>query len=90
MAATVRLPTILREHAAGATTVEVEGSTVREVLRALDAAHPGVGRRVLDEQGSIRRHVAVYLGDERVRSMDAATPLGSEVTILAAVSGGSG
>ncbi|MEX2658515.1 MAG: MoaD/ThiS family protein [Acidimicrobiales bacterium] len=86
----MRLPTILGDHAGGARTLELEGGTIGDVLRALDDRFPAVGRRVLDEQGRIRRHVHVYVGDERVRSLTEATPSGTEVTIMAAISGGMG
>lgn len=90
MPVSVRLPSILGDHAGGARTVELEGDTIGDVLRALDDRFPAVGRRVLDEQGGIRRHVHVYVGDERVRSLTEATPNGTEVTIMAAISGGMG
>ena len=86
----IRLPAVLRDHAGGVATVDVEGATVGEVLSALGAQFPGVARRVMDEQGSIRRHVHVYVGEERARSLDEAVPAGVEVAILAAVSGGAG
>lgn len=90
MTITVRLPQQLREFAKGQPTLTFEATTtVRELLRELDATWPGVGRRVLDEQGSIRRHVHVYVGDERVAALTQPLQDGDEVTILPAVSGGS-
>ena len=84
----IRLPSALREYAQGAATVEVEGDTVAAVLNELAGRHPLVGRRVMDEQGHVRRHVHVYIGDERFRSLDDAISPGTELTILPAVSGG--
>ena len=84
----VRLPSMLRDHAGGAATVDVDGATVGEVLRALDRRFPAVGRRITDEQGAVRRHVHVYVGDERAGSLDELVPEGVEISILAAVSGG--
>lgn len=91
MSATVRIPTPLRTATGGASTVEVEGATVGEVLENLDAAHPGIGRRVLDEQGKIRRFVNVFVDDEDVRfsrGLDTPVPDGSTVSIIPAVAGG--
>ncbi len=52
-------------------------------------AHPAVGRRIRDEAGAVRRHVNVFIGDEKVRDLeDTAVPEGAEVTVLPAVSGG--
>jgi molybdopterin converting factor small subunit len=88
VAITVRLPAALRPYAEGARQVTVEGSTVGEALAALERGWPLVGRRVLDEQGCIRRHVLVYVGDERVGALDEALPAGVDMTILPAASGG--
>ena len=95
MTVRVRLAETLRPHAAGAKVVELDlddGATVVEVLDALDAVHPAVGRRVRDEAGAQRQHVNVFVGADNVRDRDGLrTPLrdGDEVSILASVSGGS-
>lgn len=65
-----------------------EPATLAAVLDALDVAHPAVGRRVRDEAGVLRRHVNVFLGEERVRDVAAVVPSGVEVAVLPAVSGG--
>ena len=65
--------------------------TVGTVLAALGQAHPGVGQRVLDDQGVLRRHVNVFVNGESIRYLDGVeTPVGDadEVWILPAVSGG--
>ena len=89
--ATVRIPTQLRTLAAGAAEVEVEGSTVGEVLKALDAAHPGFQGRLFDDSGNLRRFVNVFVADEDVRFADGLdTPVepGQTVSIIPAVAGG--
>ena len=91
MSVIVRVPTILRTYTGGAAEVSVEGGTLAEVVAALDAAHPGIAGRVLDDQGKLRRFVNVYVGDEDVRFADGlgtATPDGSTVSVIPAVAGG--
>ena len=91
MSVIVRVPTILRTYTGGAAEVSVEGGTLAEVVAALDAAHPGIAGRVLDDQGKLRRFVNVYVGDEHVRFADGlgtATPDGSTVSVIPAVAGG--
>jgi molybdopterin synthase sulfur carrier subunit len=88
---TVHLPAALSGHAAGRRRVDVTGATVGKVLAALGQAHPGVGHRVLDERGVLRRHVNVYVNGESIRYLEGIeTPVadGDEVWILPAVSGG--
>ena len=84
----VRIPSILRDYADGHASIDVEGSTAREVLAAVERCYPAVGRRVLDEQGGLRRHVHIYIGADRCRSLDDGVPANTEVSILPAVSGG--
>jgi sulfur-carrier protein len=88
---TVRIPTQLRTLTAGAGEVSAEGATVGEVLQALDAAHPGMGERLFDEQGTLRRFVNVFLAEEDVRFLDnLGTPVapGQTLSIVPAVAGG--
>lgn len=87
----VRIPTQLRTLTGGAGEVTVEGSTVGEVLKGLDAAHPGFNERIFDEAGNVRRFVNVFLDDEDIRFLDGvATPVSAAQTlsIVPAVAGG--
>ena len=70
MSVTVRIPTQLRTLTGGAGEVAVEGATVGEALKALDAAHPGFADRLFDDDGALRRFVNVFLADEDVRFLD--------------------
>ncbi len=91
MAVTVRVPTQLRTLSGGASEVSVEGSTVGEVLTALDASHPGFRARLFDDDGQLRRFVNVFVADEDVRFMkglDTKVDAGSTVSIIPAVAGG--
>jgi molybdopterin converting factor small subunit len=88
---TIHLPSALSGHAAGQRRVEVPGATVGKVLAALGQVHPGVGQRVLDDRGVLRRHVNVFVNGESIRYLNGIeTPVADsdEVWILPAVSGG--
>ncbi|ETK30818.1 MoaD/ThiS family protein [Microbispora sp. ATCC PTA-5024] len=91
MSVSVRIPTILRTYTNGAAEVSGDGGTLREVLQKLDADYPGIGGRILDETGKIRRFVNVYVGEEDVRfaeGLDTPTPDGVHISIIPAVAGG--
>jgi molybdopterin synthase sulfur carrier subunit len=91
MSVSVRIPTILRTYTGGASEVSAEGDTLAEVLENLDANHPGIRARVLDDQCAIRRFVNVYVGNDDVRfleALDTKTPNGSQVSVIPAVAGG--
>ena len=91
MSVTVRIPTQLRTLTGGQGELQLDGSTVGEVLKALDAAHPGMGERLFDDAGGLRRFVNVFLDDEDVRFLSGlASPVADRQTlsIVPAVAGG--
>jgi molybdopterin converting factor small subunit len=91
MSVSVRIPTILRSYTGGASEVTAEGADLAAVLDDLEASHPGIKARVLDDAGEIRRFVNVYVGNDDVRFLDGlgtATPDGVQLSIIPAVAGG--
>ena len=91
MSVVVRLPSQLRALVGGAGEVPVEAATVREAIVALDVAYPGVAGRVLDDRGTLRRFVNVFVADEDVRfldGLDTALAPGQTVSLVPAVAGG--
>lgn len=93
MAVSVLLPHALTPYARGSASLAVEPAdpTVAGALAALGAQWPAVTDRILTEQGALRRHVNVFVGDESIRFLDGLdTPVadGATITIVPAVSGG--
>jgi len=91
MAVTVKLPTILRKHAAGEAKVGADGATLRDVLSDLEGKYPGITKNVLAEDGGLHRFINVYVNDEDVRylgSLETEVADGDTVSILPAVAGG--
>lgn len=87
----VRLPTVLRQHAAGQSSVQANGSTIGEVFEDLVRQFPLLAGQVITEDGSLHKFVNVYRNDDDVRFLDKlATPVedADVVTILPAVAGG--
>lgn len=91
MSVKVRIPAQLRQLTSGTGEVDVEGSTVGEVLKALDVRFPGFAERIFDDSGQLRRFVNVFLAEEDVRFLDGvSTPVseGQTLSIVPAVAGG--
>ena len=87
----VSIPTPLRPLTDNLDTVEVEGTTVSDLLASLDKKYPGIGERLLDAQGNVRRFVNIYINGEDIRFLqDKETPVktGDEVSIVPAIAGG--
>jgi molybdopterin synthase sulfur carrier subunit len=90
-AITVLIPTPLRRFTDGEARVVVPGATVSDALDALDQQFPGIGERLRDDTGQIRRFVNVFVNGKNVRDADGIdTPLtsGDELGIIPAMAGG--
>ena len=92
MSVTLRVPTILRTLTGGAAEIAVDGvGTLAELIDKVEADHPGLRARVLDDDGKLRRFVNVYVGEDDVRfaeGLATPTPDGVTVSIIPAVAGG--
>ena len=86
----VRFTSHLQRHLA-APACEAAGATVREVLDAVLAANPALRGYVVDDQGRLRKHVAVFVDGRMVADRATlAEPVreGGEVFVMQALSGG--
>lgn len=91
MSVRVRIPTPLRKFTAGEQTVDVEGSTVGEVLSNLTADHPELEAKIFGDDGDVRRFVNIFANDEDIRfqeELDTAVDDGDQVSIVPAIAGG--
>ncbi len=91
MAVKVLIPTPLQKFTGDQAAIECEGSTIAEMLDALDRSFPGIKGRLCNDDGSLRRFINFYVNSEDIRFLDGAnTPLssGDEVSIVPAVAGG--
>jgi molybdopterin converting factor small subunit len=87
----VRLPTILRPHVGGQSSVPAQGSTLGEVVDDLVRQFPGLAGQVVTGDGALHRFVNVYRNDEDVRYLDGLDTKVSDddvISILPAVAGG--
>lgn len=86
----VRLATPLRKYSQGKPEIEVEGSTIKEVIDNIDAQSEGFAERIL-ENGELKQFVNIFHNNEDIRFKEGlATELEQEdvLSILPAVSGG--
>lgn len=77
----------LRKLAGGQPEHELQGATVVELLRALEARYPELAGWVLDERGRIRRHINVFVGGERGGELSAVQS-GDRIEVIPAITGG--
>jgi molybdopterin converting factor small subunit len=88
----VRIPGLLRSYTGGAEHVAVElardGATLGDALAALDARYTGLRFRIVDEQGSVRPHIKLFVDGVLVRDLTRHVPRDGELMIVGALSGG--
>jgi molybdopterin converting factor small subunit len=93
MSVVILIPGPLRPFSAGRDRVLLQRppGTVADALAQLAALHPGVRDRVVTEQGEVRPHINVFVGEDNIRDdrgLSTPVPDGCEIAILPAVSGG--
>lgn len=84
----VWLPSQLHGYTGGRSEVEATGRTVSEALFDLDGQFPGIRFRVIDEQNHLRRHILLFVGEEREEDLGREIPPGKGIFIVGALSGG--
>ena len=87
----VRIPAPLRRITGNQDKVDVAGETLSAVLAELETRFPGIRERILDESGTLRHFVNVYVNGEDVQflqGLETAIKTGDEVSIVPAVAGG--
>jgi molybdopterin converting factor small subunit len=90
---TFHIPAPLREFTEGHSKVEIEDSPamLADALLALWKLYPGLRDRIATEQGQIREHINIFIGDENIQftgGLMSRVSAGSEISIVPAISGG--
>jgi MoaD family protein len=88
---TVKIPTPLRPITGGQADVKIEGATVGEVLRKLDAQFKGFGDRILDDGKNVKRFINVFVNEDNIRDkkeLDTEVKNGDTIVILPSIAGG--
>ena len=87
----VLVPTPLRQYTGSKDSVELNGSTVGEVLDSLTGEYKELRRHLYSEEGKLRSFVNIYLNDEDIRYLaKEATPVSGKDTlsIVPSIAGG--
>ena len=91
MPITVRIPTVLRNLTDNQEKIDLDASTIDDVLKQLEAKHPGMQAKLCDDAGKLRRFVNIFVGDEDIRFLDGqdtALNDGDLIDIVPAIAGG--
>ena len=88
-----QIPAALREFAGGRSALDIDlaPATLNVILDRLWQHYPGLRDRIVNEQGQVRAHINIFVGDENIRylgGLAAPVPAGAVISIIPAVSGG--
>lgn len=89
--AKIIIPTPLRKFTNNQKDVQVKGQTVIEAINDLINEYPEIGNNILNDDGSIRNFVRVFLGDEDIQALkneDTAIREDAVISIIPAIAGG--
>ena len=68
-----------------------KGNTLSEIFKEIETSYPGLQSYVLDERGSLRRHVNIFIDGKMINDRNKLSDTfsaGSEIYIMQALSGG--
>ncbi|MDX2045815.1 MAG: MoaD/ThiS family protein [Chitinophagaceae bacterium] len=88
---TVKFTYALKRFFPGLRDTSADGNTLPEILHKIESVYPGVKSYVLDEQGSLRRHVNIFIDGVLINDRTALSDTfaeNSEIYIMQALSGG--
>jgi sulfur-carrier protein len=88
--ASLRFTANIQRHVA-CPPLEVEGATLRLVLDAYFAIHPAARGYVLDDQGRVRKHMAIFIDGRQMTDREQLSdpvPAGAVVDVVQSLSGG--
>lgn len=89
--ADVRIPAPLRRYTNGEAVVKIDGKNVKEIIENLEKKYPGIKERLLDETGSLRRFINIFVDKEDIRfkkMLDTEVSETSDISIVPAIAGG--
>ncbi|MDA2933142.1 MoaD/ThiS family protein [Acidobacteria bacterium AH-259-D05] len=92
MAAKIYIPTPLRPYAGNQEALQLEGTTIAEILENLTVQYAGLRKHLFTEEGQLRNFVNVYVNDEDIRYLQReTTPIkdSDTISIVPSIAGGS-
>lgn len=89
--AKIIIPTPLRKFTDNQKDIQVEGQTIIEAIQDLIENYPAIGNNILNDDGSIRNFVRVFLENEDIKALDnegTAIENNAVISIIPAIAGG--
>jgi len=88
---TIKFTYALKRYFPQLKDMAANGNTLPEILFEIESTYPGLSSYVLDEQGSLRKHVNIFIDGRMIKDRTALSDpfaSNSEIYIMQALSGG--
>lgn len=90
--AKIIIPTPLRKFTGNEGTFETKGNSIQIAVEELVTENPDLKKHILNEDGSIRSFIRIYVGEDDINSLEKEATIideNSVVSIVPAIAGGS-
>jgi molybdopterin converting factor small subunit len=86
----VEVPSRYRVPTQGEALIEVDASTVRACIEAVESRYPGFGELIIDRKGELNRFVKLFLNGDQLDRDALDTPVNGNdrVSVVASAAGG--
>lgn len=87
----VKFTSALQRFFPNLTDLDIQGRTIAEIVQGIEQQFPGLKDYILEEDGSLRKHVNIFLKEELIKDRNELTDAvqeSDEVLIFQALSGG--
>ena len=91
MAIKVQIPTALRRHTAGVSSITCAAANLEQLFSVLDEKFPDLKPHLRDDKGQIRRFLNIYVNEEDIRFLggpEYAFQEDDEVLLVPSIAGG--
>jgi molybdopterin converting factor small subunit len=81
----------LKQLVNGQDVVEIQAASVGEALQELGQQYENLAQRLLTEDGTLHRHINIYVNEEDIRFQDhlkTSLSPGDRITVISAIAGG--
>ena len=81
----------LKQLVNGQDIIEVHAASIGDALQELGQTYENLSQRLLTEEGTLHRHINIYLNEEDVRFRDnlqTSLAEGDQITVISAIAGG--
>jgi sulfur-carrier protein len=87
----LQIPGLMKSYVENQTEILIQGRTVAEVMAGLVTRYPAIRTHIMDDKGSLRRHVNLFVNKDNIKSLnglETSLQENDRIILLPSISGG--